>query len=271
MASLLAPALCLQYIMAIFISIAFETLAQNATATCPTTPSPWPSPSFYPDLATLPDPYTYLDGKSRVKSVADWYACRKPEIINFLQEYQYGYYPDHSQENVTATRSGNTLTITVTAGGKTGSFQASINLPTSGSSGGAVPVIIATGGIDNNAYLTQGIAVVTFDYTTVAADSNSKTGAFWSLYNGRDIGMPSKTPRFAFCPLFVQSVEHGYVSKADCSCLTLSCRCSHRLGLGLPPCTRCSDPQSSRNRFHKGGRHWLLSSREGGACRRSLR
>jgi hypothetical protein len=30
---------------------------------------------------------------------------------------------------------------------------------------------------------------VTFDYTKVAADSNSKSGSFWTLYNGKDIGV----------------------------------------------------------------------------------
>src|ERR1700761_505976 len=81
----------------------------KANVTCPTTPQPFPSPAFFPSLTTLPDPFTYLDGKTRVKSVDEWYQCRQPEIMNFLQDYQYGYYPDHSAENVTATRSGNTV------------------------------------------------------------------------------------------------------------------------------------------------------------------
>jgi hypothetical protein len=48
--------------------------------------------------------------------------------------------------------------------------------------------VIEIGGMDNTPYLQAGIAIVGFDYTTVAADSNAKTGAFWSIYNGRDIG-----------------------------------------------------------------------------------
>lgn len=73
-------------------------------------------------------------------------------------------------------------------GGKTAKFNAAVNLPSGASPLQKAPVVIAIGGIDNNAYLKQGIAVVTFDYTSVAPDSNSKTGAFGSLYNGRDIG-----------------------------------------------------------------------------------
>ncbi|KAF4633359.1 hypothetical protein G7Y89_g4758 [Cudoniella acicularis] len=158
-------------------------------------------------MSTLPDPFLYLDQKSRVQSKEEWYACRQPEIMKMLQEYQYGYYPDHSAETVTATRSGNTVSISVAAGGKTGSFKATINLPaktaarddgfTGGFSNapraaianGSFPVVISIGGMDNKAYLNVGIAVVTFDYTTVSPDSATKSGAFWSLYNGKDIGV----------------------------------------------------------------------------------
>ena len=162
---------------------------QAANITCAVTPSPLPKAASFPKMSTLPDPFTYLDGKTRVASIDEWYQCRQPEIVKFLQEYQYGYYPDHSLEKVTATRSGNSVTINVAAGSKTSSFKATINLPSGSTSLAPAPVVIAIGGIDNNAYLKQGVAVVTFDYTTVSPDSNSKTGAFWALYNGRDIGI----------------------------------------------------------------------------------
>ena len=144
-----------------------------------------PKAAVFPSVKTMPDPFLYLDGKNRVQSKDEWTQCRQPEILKLLQEYQYGYYPDHSQETVSATRSGNTLTVTVTAGGKTASIAASLNLP---SGGGPFPVVISIGGIDTKSYVNAGIAVVTFDYTKVAADSNSKTGSFWTLYSGRDIG-----------------------------------------------------------------------------------
>lgn len=40
----------------------------------------------------------------------------------------------------------------------------------------------------NQPYLQAGIAVVGFDYSRVAADSNAGTGAFWDIYKGQDIG-----------------------------------------------------------------------------------
>ncbi|KAJ9133688.1 Carbohydrate esterase family 15 protein [Pleurostoma richardsiae] len=127
--------------------------------------------------------------KGRIQTPEEWYHCRQPEILQMLQEYQYGYYPDHSLENVTATRSGNTVNMAVTAGGKTGRFKATLSLPPGASKDKPVPVVINIGGMLNQPYLQAGIAVVGFDYTTVAADSNSKTGAFWDVYMGRDIGV----------------------------------------------------------------------------------
>lgn len=178
---------------------------------CATIPSPFPQWSQFPQQTTLPDPFLPLGftttdnagsqsaaafaqdvmtgkGKNRVQTPEEWYQCRQPEIVNMLQEYQYGYYPDHSQETVTATRSGNTVSISVTASGKTGKFSATVKLPTGASQSAPAPVVINIGGMQDQPYLQAGIAVVGFDYTSVAADSNSKTGAFWSIYNGRDIG-----------------------------------------------------------------------------------
>ncbi|RKU39775.1 hypothetical protein DL546_000698 [Coniochaeta pulveracea] len=131
-----------------------------------------------------------MTGKApnRIQSRDEWYQCRQPEILQLLQEYQYGYYPDHSQETVQATRSGNTVSISVTAGGKTGKFKATITLPTGASRDKPAPVVINIGGMQNAPYLSAGIAIAQFDYTTVAADSNAKTGAFWDVYKGRDIG-----------------------------------------------------------------------------------
>ncbi|GAB1309848.1 Carbohydrate esterase family 15 protein [Madurella fahalii] len=184
--------------------------AGNATIQCAPIPSPFPTWQQLPLQSSLPDPflplrYTTTDnaggsstfasdvmtgkGQNRVQTPEEWYQCRQPEIVQMLQEYQYGYYPDHSQEKVEATRSGNTLNIAVTAGGKTGRFRATITLPSGASASKPAPVVINIGGMQNQPYLSAGIAIAQFDYTSVAPDSNSKSGAFWSIYNGQDIGV----------------------------------------------------------------------------------
>lgn len=185
----------------------------NATAaiTCATVPSPFPMWSDLPQQSTMPDPFLPLQyttnnnegsqsasafaqavmtgkGQGRVQTPEEWYQCRQPEIVKMLQEYQFGYYPDHSLEKVEATRSGNTINIAVTADGKTGKFKATLTLPSGASKDKPAPVVINIGGMQNQPYLSSGIAIVGFDYTSVAADSNSKTGAFWDIYKSRDIG-----------------------------------------------------------------------------------
>jgi hypothetical protein len=181
------------YAISILVSVTYATPYPQAqhgrlvvsNITCPPTAIPMPGASSFPPVKTMPDPFLYLDGQTRVQSKDEWAQCRRPEILRLLHEYQYGYYPDHTQEAVSATRSGNSLAVTVVAGGRSASISATLNLPTGN---GPFPVIISIGGMDMKTYLNAGIAVVTFDYSRVAADSNSKSGAFWTLYNGRDIG-----------------------------------------------------------------------------------
>ena len=187
----------------------YERYWNNASIECPPVPSPFPTYQQLPDQTTMPDPFLYLKyttsdnaagsasfgsdimagkGQHRVATPEEWYKCRQPELLQLLQEYQYGYYPDHSQEKVEATRSGTTVQISVTASGKTGKFKATVSLPPGATSAKPAPVVINIGGMQNAPYLSAGIAVAQFDYTSVAADSNSKTGAFWDIYKGRDIG-----------------------------------------------------------------------------------
>lgn len=170
------------------LSVFASLLALSAAQDCPAFPNPRPAASSLTAQSTLPDPFQYFTSTQRVANADEWYRCRQPEIKRILQEYQYGFYPDHSQETVTATRSGNTLTVNVSSGGKSGRFTATLAIPGGASASNKAPVMIAIGGVDNNAYTSNGIAVATVDYGNVAPDSNGKTGAFWSLYNGRDIG-----------------------------------------------------------------------------------
>ncbi|KAI0023841.1 hypothetical protein F4780DRAFT_785609 [Xylariomycetidae sp. FL0641] len=179
---------------------------ERRQASCAAVPAAGEFPTWQelPLQTTMPDPFLPLadtttasgtsaadamagKGPNRVRTPEEWYRCRRPEILQLLQEY--GYYPDHAQETVEATRSGGTVTVEVTAGGKTGRFGASVQLPSGASASAPAPVVINIGGMPAQAYLQAGIAVVGFDYTRVAADSSAQTGAFWDLYKGRDIGV----------------------------------------------------------------------------------
>ncbi|KAH8810926.1 carbohydrate esterase family 15 protein [Xylogone sp. PMI_703] len=206
----------IQSVVAASFLLAGEALAlsrsENSPFSCPRIPSPYPTWQELPRQSTMPDPflplrYTTIDnaghlsettfaqevmsgnGRHRVQTKEEWYRCRQPEILNMLQEYQYGYYPDHSKEHVIAKRDGDTVNISVTAFGKTGNFVATLSFPNNTNARKKAPAVINIGGMLNQPYLDAGIAIVQFDYTSVASDSNNKTGAFWDIYDGRDIGV----------------------------------------------------------------------------------
>ncbi|KAH8115116.1 hypothetical protein DFH11DRAFT_1508196 [Phellopilus nigrolimitatus] len=156
---------------------------------CPALPSPLPAPTELPIIEALPDPWTFFNNKSLL-SPADW-ECRKAELKTLVQEYMYGYYPDHSLETVTAVRSEDALSITVAVGERSGTFNATLSMPTNvnASAENPVPVVISAGGVNNTVFLGSGVALATFTVTDVAADSTTPGGPFWDLYSGEDIGV----------------------------------------------------------------------------------
>lgn len=158
--------------------------AQRASGQCASLPSPLPGYNGLTAFDPLPNPFKFYNGTA-LSSPDDW-TCRRAEIKTLLQEYMYGYYPDHASENVTATRSGNTVSITVAAKGKTGQFSATLSLPSGATKEKPVPVIIVIG-FGDSTFVNNGIAQATFDAASVAADSNSKTGAFRNIYS-EDVG-----------------------------------------------------------------------------------
>lgn len=83
------------YLTAALAALPVHVLSAPHAVTCPTTPSPFPKAASFDKVTTLPDPFLYLNGKDRVKTKEEWFACRQPEIMQFLQEYQYGYYPEY--------------------------------------------------------------------------------------------------------------------------------------------------------------------------------
>ena len=154
-----------------------------------------PQPSDLPVIDTLPDPFTFRLSNRRVESPEEW-ECRRQELMVLVQQYLYGFYPDHSRERVHARREGNNMTITVSVDGKSASFNADVLFPPKTDAddrGERVPVVITTGPTDlvpanTTSFLESGVAVAQFDVNTVANDSYTRIGAFWDLYGDRDIG-----------------------------------------------------------------------------------
>ncbi|KAF8580783.1 carbohydrate esterase family 15 protein [Ramaria rubella] len=186
----MAPIFALTRAIVLSLCIFPFVLAQDR---CAPLPAHLPAPSDLPIIPLLPNPFEFRLSHQKVNSLEDW-SCRKAEIKTLVQEYLYGYYPDHSLEKVTATRSGNTLNITIAVNGNITSFPATLTFPNTTTSGNTdakkerIPVVINTGGIDNDPFLASGVALATFNVGDVAVDGLGRTGAFWDLYFDRDIG-----------------------------------------------------------------------------------
>jgi hypothetical protein len=144
---------------------------------------PLPSFASLPTNSFLPDPFTFMNG-ARVTTRAEW-TCRRAEIATLAQEFEYGYKPNTPYSATTGSRSGNTLTVTVTDNGRTISFNASITYPSSGS--GPFPAMIGVGGssLNNSALSSMGVAVINFPNNEIAQQNNQSSrgvGKFYDLY-----------------------------------------------------------------------------------------
>ncbi|MFG1702671.1 cellulose binding domain-containing protein [Nonomuraea sp. M3C6] len=156
---------------------AFSATPAHAAAACSALPGSLPAPGSLPTISELPDPFTYWDG-TRMTSSAEW-ACRRAQLSELIQNYEYGHLPP-APTSVTGTRNGTTLTVTVQANGRMAAFNATVRLP---SGNGPFPALILLNGLAASA-TNRGYAEVSIDPNSIAADSTSKTGAFWTLYNG---------------------------------------------------------------------------------------
>src|SRR4030095_6882719 len=144
---------------------------------------PMPSYASLPANSFLPDPFTFLNG-TPVRTSADW-TCRRAEIAALAQEFEYGYKPNTPFASTTASRSGNTLTVTVNDNGRTISFNASITYPSTGVA--PYPAMIGVGGssLNNSALSSMGVAVINFPNNEIAQQNNQSSrgvGKFYDMY-----------------------------------------------------------------------------------------
>ena len=156
------------------------TTTTTTSAGPPTNPTGCPAipGSISGSTSTLPDPFTFAGG-SKVTSKASW-ACRQAELSALLQKYELGTLPP-KPSSMSASFSGSSLSITVSSGGKTISFSATIKKPSSGS--GPFPAIIGVGGI--SIPVPSNVATIVFDNDGMAAQRDGSSrgkGKFYDLY-----------------------------------------------------------------------------------------
>lgn len=124
----------------------------------------------------LPDPFKLISG-SRITTKADW-KCRRNEISELIQRYELGTKPP-KPSSLTASLSGNTLTITAGEGGKSVSFTVTITYPSSGTA--PYPAIIGYGG--GSIPIPAGVAKISFNNDDMGGQSGTRgVGKFFQLY-----------------------------------------------------------------------------------------
>ncbi|BEL06845.1 hypothetical protein Q0Z83_050360 [Actinoplanes sichuanensis] len=132
--------------------------------------------------AQLPDPFTRIDG-TRITTTGDW-RCRRAEIREMAERHVYGQKPARPS-TVTGTVSTSSINVNVTDQGRTASFSASVQLPTTGSAPYPAVVVFGGFGADTTTIRNAGAAVISFDPLAVGKEGTgraNKQGAFYTLY-----------------------------------------------------------------------------------------
>ncbi|KAF3271356.1 carbohydrate-binding module 1 [Orbilia oligospora] len=126
----------------------------------------------------LPDPFTFANGQ-RV-TTKEQFKCRQAEISAAMQQYELGTKPGKPQ-SLTASWSGNTLTINVSDQGKSISFSVTVTAP----SGGRAPYPAIIGYDGGSIPIPAGVAKISFSIADIAAQTNTGSrgqGKFYNLY-----------------------------------------------------------------------------------------
>lgn len=143
---------------------------------CPSIPDGLGSPV----ANALNDPFTFHGG-GKVASRDDW-TCRQAEMSELLQRYELGELPP-KPASVSATYSGNTLSISVSDNGRSISFSVSISGVPSG--GGPHPAIINFGTWGSSLPIPAGVATIGFNNDEIAEQQGGQSrgrGKFYDLY-----------------------------------------------------------------------------------------
>ncbi|KAK6520406.1 carbohydrate-binding module 1 [Arthrobotrys conoides] len=126
----------------------------------------------------LPDPFTFANGQKA--TTKEQFKCRQAEISAAMQQYELGTKPGKPQ-SLTASWSGNTLTINVSDQGKSISFSVTVTAP----SGGRAPYPAIIGYDGGSIPIPAGVAKISFSIADIAAQANTGSrgqGKFYNLY-----------------------------------------------------------------------------------------
>lgn len=125
-------------------------------------------------ISTLPDPFLFADGKSRVKSFKDW-SRRRSEIIQQMQHYELGAKPIVSKDSIEARMDKDTLLVTVHEKGETLTIKAPIKYP---EGDGPFPAVIGvgfpTGSLPKQIFEERNVACIAFNFMQVMSHTQKR-------------------------------------------------------------------------------------------------
>ena len=132
-----------------------------------------PSISELPTVHPLTDPFEWSDGSGRDTSFAKW-SHRRAEIKAEIEHYEIGSKPVRP-ENITASYSGGTITVNITANGNTLTLTSPVTLP---SGNGPFPAVIGMGGgtgsLPSSIFTSRGIATIAFNFGQVMSHTQTR-------------------------------------------------------------------------------------------------
>lgn len=134
----------------------------------------------------LPDPFKKMDGTA-MTSKAEW-VCRREEILRQAEEFIYGEKPRTPASAVSGSVTESRITVSVTDGGGSGMFNATVTLPSSGQA--PYPALVTYGSVAaqlRNEMTSRGVAIIAYPDMSVASESRS--GAFYNVYNNHPAGI----------------------------------------------------------------------------------
>ncbi len=155
---------------------------ENTGADCPAPPAQ-PAFSALPAVANLPDPFLMSSG-TRISTKDQW-RCRRADIMGPMQHWVSG--PKGAPPStLTATLSGNTLTVVSTEKGASITLTSTISKP---SGTGPFPVVIGmntpTGSLPATIFTGRGVATMSFNSMTMVPNSINVTrgaGTYFTMY-----------------------------------------------------------------------------------------
>ncbi len=155
---------------------------ENTGSDCPVATT-FPGFGELPSMPEFPDPFL-LESGARMTSRAEW-RCRRAEISAQIQHWELGTKPAPTESEVTATFSGNTLTVDVEAGGQSITLTTTINLPNSGDP--PYPAVIRMAG--SGVPIGGAVASMNFNDGQLASQFPTRgQGPFWDLFPDDTVG-----------------------------------------------------------------------------------